>query len=145
MKIRAILVKTADAIIELLIRLRSRLSRGEQLVTSTQAHNPSGAYAIGSLDWISVTPEDPALVERVQDRQASVPPPEMCPVLPDGEQKAAPAQTPDDRPEVYAPGTVVQIPVSPEDQALVEQVCKGRRPPTPPPMIYELSDLVRPL
>jgi hypothetical protein len=47
---------------------------------------------------------------------------------------------------VYAPGTVVRIPVSPEDQALAVRVHQYKQPPQPPPMVYLVSpDKVHPL
>ncbi len=46
---------------------------------------------------------------------------------------------------VYAPGTVVRIPASPEDQALAERVHECKQPPQPPPTVYLVPpNIVRP-
>jgi hypothetical protein len=128
MKKRVILVKVVDAIIGLLTRLRSNLS---------------GVYAPGAVVRIPASPEGQALAGRVhQNEQPPQRPPEIYPVLPDGEQQTAPMQTLG----VYAVGTIVQIPASPEDQALAERVHECKQPPQPPPMVYRVPpDGMRPL
>jgi hypothetical protein len=62
-----------------------------------------------------------------------------------GSQHPASARAEENRHGVYAPGTVVQIPASPEDQKMAERVHQYKQPPQPPPTVYLVPpDSVRP-